>query len=202
MKERIRRVRERDRNAYRRNFADNGRADIDSDGQLGLRDSPGRICTRLRAAPPSCPHRDRNASFLSPHGQIRVSFLSLLFSPPPAGSHRLPQSWLSHFLNYFSTSRLQGYQRERERERVGEKGMLIRSREFVCHVHSPARIYRGRQYDDGNGGGYEDAGGRRRNKEMGDTFLGPGYSRLCSSSRLTPSAMGPLKRELSPRFIR
>jgi hypothetical protein len=37
---------------------------------------------------------------------------------------------------------------------------------------------------------------------MGDTFLGPGYSRLCSSSRLTPSAMGPLKRELSPRFIR
>jgi len=78
--------------------------------------------------------------------------------------------------------------------------MLIRSREFVCHVHSPARIYRGRQYDDGNGGGYEDAGGRRRNKEMGDTFLGPGYSRLCSSPRLTPSAMRPLKRELSRRF--
>lgn len=53
--------RETERNAFSRNFADNGRADIDSDGQLGLRGPlQGEFVHESLLV-----HRGQNASFFS-----------------------------------------------------------------------------------------------------------------------------------------
>lgn len=74
------------RNTYRRNFADNGRADIDSDGQLGLRGPSGRICTRHTANHSSISSTTANVSFFSPRSQIQPSLLPSvsLFRPRPS----------------------------------------------------------------------------------------------------------------------
>lgn len=73
--------RERERETQRRNFADNGRADIDSDGQLGLRGPSGRICTRLRVTLPPRP-----------------------LPPTCHSSHCVAKSKVSHFSSHFSLS--------------------------------------------------------------------------------------------------
>lgn len=93
--------RERERGT-RRNFADNGRADIDSDGQLGLRGPPGRICTRHTTNHSSI-SSIANVSFFSPRSQIQSSlFLSVSLFPSflslsPSHSFSLVLNWIPSF---------------------------------------------------------------------------------------------------------
>lgn len=115
----------RERRRTRRNFADNERADIDLDGQLGLRGPPGRICTRHTTNHFSISSTTANVLFFSPHNKIQPSLflpLSLLSRIPSFYGRGSLISWIIfprvvcrvETLETLGEKRARGRKRERE----------------------------------------------------------------------------------------
>lgn len=112
-----------------------------------------------------------NVSFFSLRSQIQPFPFPSRFHPDPI----FPRSWLSHFLNYFSTSRLQGRgsgNGEKRAEKERQRDSYGRGSPYATHTytHTLWLEYIG---DDNatiaTEERYKDAGRRRQNKETKNT---------------------------------